>query len=37
MGIVFDLDDAGRDRLIAIILELERQLQAGQLPTGSVE
>jgi Tfp pilus assembly protein PilZ len=37
MGIVFDLDDAGRDRLIAIILELERQLHAGQLPTGSVE
>lgn len=37
MGIVFDLDDAGRDRLLAIILELERQLHAGQLPTGSIE
>jgi Tfp pilus assembly protein PilZ len=37
MGIVFDLDDAGRDRLSAIIHELERQLVAGQLPTGSVE
>ena len=37
MGIVFDLDDAGRDRLLAIIVELERQLHAGQLPTGSIE
>jgi Tfp pilus assembly protein PilZ len=37
MGIVFDLDDAGRARLTAIIHELAHQLEAGQLPTGSVE
>ncbi|HET9621101.1 MAG TPA: PilZ domain-containing protein [Kofleriaceae bacterium] len=37
MGIVFDLDDAARDRLAAIIVDLERQLAAGQLPTGSLE
>jgi Tfp pilus assembly protein PilZ len=37
MGVVFDLDDAGRDQLAEIIRELEAQLQAGKLPTGAVE
>jgi hypothetical protein len=37
MGIVFDLDDAARDRLAEIVRELEAQLLAGKLPTGAVE
>lgn len=37
MGIVFDLDDAARDQLSEIIRELEDQLQAGALPTSTVE
>jgi Tfp pilus assembly protein PilZ len=37
MGIVFDLDDAARRELVAIIAELEAQLHAGKLPTSTVE
>ena len=37
MGIVFEMDDAQREQLGAIIEELEKQLRDGQLPTGSVE
>jgi uncharacterized protein (TIGR02266 family) len=37
MGIVFDLDDTARDRLAEIVRELEDQLHAGTLPTGTVE
>jgi Tfp pilus assembly protein PilZ len=37
MGIVFDLDDAGRAQLIEIIGELEAELHAGKLPTTTVE
>jgi uncharacterized protein (TIGR02266 family) len=37
MGIVFDLDDAARDHLTAIVRELEEQLLAGKLPTETVE
>jgi Tfp pilus assembly protein PilZ len=37
MGIVFDLDDAARDQLAEIVRELEAQLHAGKLPTGTVE
>lgn len=37
MGIVFDLDDATRSQLVAIIGELEAQLHAGKLPTGAIE
>jgi Tfp pilus assembly protein PilZ len=37
MGIVFDLDDAARDQLVEIVRDLEAQLHAGTLPTGSVE
>ncbi len=37
MGIVFDLDDAARDRLAEIVRELEAQFHAGKLPTGAVE
>lgn len=35
MGIVFDLDDAQRELLIAIIRELEAQLLQGRLPTNT--
>lgn len=37
MGIVFELDDAQRASLIAVIRELETQLLEGKLPTTSVE
>jgi Tfp pilus assembly protein PilZ len=37
MGIVFDLDDAARDQLVEIVRDLEAQLHAGTLPTGSVD
>ena len=37
MGIVFDLDDAQRELLIAIMKELEDELHAGHLPTNTVE
>jgi Tfp pilus assembly protein PilZ len=37
MGIVFEMDEAQREQLGAIIEELEKQLRDGQLPTGSVE
>jgi Tfp pilus assembly protein PilZ len=37
MGIVFDLDDAARDRLAEIVRELEDQLRAGTLPTSTGE
>jgi Tfp pilus assembly protein PilZ len=37
MGIVFELDDAKRELLAAIIKELEDELQAGRLPTSTVE
>ncbi len=37
MGIVFELDGAQREELIALIKELEAQLQHGQLPTNTVE
>jgi Tfp pilus assembly protein PilZ len=37
MGIVFDVDDATREQLRAVIRELEQQLAAGALPTGTVE
>ena len=37
MGIVFDLDDAQRENLVALMKELEDQLHAGRLPTNTVE
>jgi Tfp pilus assembly protein PilZ len=37
MGIVFEIDDAGRAQLIEIIADLEAQLHAGKLPTSTVE
>ncbi|HEU4728771.1 MAG TPA: PilZ domain-containing protein [Kofleriaceae bacterium] len=37
MGIVFDLDDATRGELLAVIADLEAQLHAGKLPTSTVE
>jgi Tfp pilus assembly protein PilZ len=37
MGIVFDLDDAQRADLAAIVKELEEQLLQGQLPTSTNE
>jgi hypothetical protein len=37
MGIVFDLDDAQREHLHAVIKELEEQLETNQLPDPSVE
>jgi Tfp pilus assembly protein PilZ len=37
MGVVFDLDDAGRAQLAQAMRELEDQLHAGTLPTGLVE
>jgi hypothetical protein len=37
MGIVFDLDDAQRADLIAIVKDLEQELLAGRLPMTSVE
>jgi uncharacterized protein (TIGR02266 family) len=37
MGIVFELDAATREQLIATVRELEEQLRSGALPTSSVE
>jgi hypothetical protein len=37
MGIVFDLDDAGRQLLSGVIKELEEELVAGRLPMTAVE
>jgi Tfp pilus assembly protein PilZ len=37
MGIVFELDEAQREILIAVIKELEEQFHAGGLPTNTVE
>ncbi|MEJ7601614.1 MAG: PilZ domain-containing protein [Kofleriaceae bacterium] len=37
MGIVFELDDAGRQLLTAVIRELEDELVAGRLPMTSLE
>lgn len=37
MGIVFDLDDAGRQLLTGVIKELEEELVAGRLPMTAVE
>jgi Tfp pilus assembly protein PilZ len=37
MGIVFELDDAGRAQLLEIVGQLERQLHAGMLPTAAME
>jgi Tfp pilus assembly protein PilZ len=37
MGIVFDLDDAGREQLQAVIRELEAALLEGSLPEPAVE
>ncbi len=37
MGIVFDLDENQREQLIAVIKELEEQLERGGLPTTTVE
>ncbi|MEO8705698.1 MAG: PilZ domain-containing protein [Kofleriaceae bacterium] len=37
MGIVFELDEAQRELLVAIMKELEVELQAGRLPTNSME
>lgn len=37
MGIVFELDDAQRELLVAIVKELEDELHAGRLPTNTVE
>jgi Tfp pilus assembly protein PilZ len=37
MGIVFELDDAGRQQLVEVVRELEHLLHAGKLPTNTVE
>jgi Tfp pilus assembly protein PilZ len=37
MGIVFDLDDAQREQLTAVVKELEELLASGKLPTNVVE
>jgi uncharacterized protein (TIGR02266 family) len=37
MGIVFDLDDAQREQLHAVIKELEQALDAGKLPAAVLE
>lgn len=37
MGIVFELDEAQREQLIAVIKELEEELKEGRLPTNAVE
>ena len=37
MGIVFELDDAARAQLTEVIVDLETQLHAGELPTSSLE
>jgi uncharacterized protein (TIGR02266 family) len=37
MGIVFELDDAQREELVALVQELEAALAAGKLPTSAVE
>jgi hypothetical protein len=37
MGIVFELDEAQRADLVAIVKDLEEQLLAGRLPTNATE
>jgi Tfp pilus assembly protein PilZ len=37
MGIVFDLDEAGRAKLVEVIGQLERELHTGMLPTAAIE
>ena len=37
MGVVFDLDDEQRAQLLEVIEELEKQLEAGKLPTTTTE
>lgn len=37
MGIVFDLDDAQREQLAAVLKELEAKLEAGKLPSTALE
>lgn len=37
MGIVFELDDAQREQLVAVVKELEQLLQDGELPTNVLE
>jgi Tfp pilus assembly protein PilZ len=37
MGVVFDLDEAGRARLVEIVSQLERELRTGMLPTAAME
>lgn len=37
MGIVFDLDESQRENLIGVIKELETALEAGKLPTNTIE
>lgn len=37
MGVVFELDDAQREQLAAVVKELEQLLQDGKLPTNVVE
>ncbi|HEU0036445.1 MAG TPA: PilZ domain-containing protein [Kofleriaceae bacterium] len=37
MGIIFELDDAQRELIGAVVKELEEQLHAGQLPTTTLE
>jgi Tfp pilus assembly protein PilZ len=37
MGVVFDLDDAQREQLVAVVKELEQLLLDGKLPTNVVE
>ena len=37
MGIVFELDEAQREQLAAVLRELEAKLDAGNLPSGTLE
>jgi hypothetical protein len=37
MGIVFDLDPAQREHLVAVIKELEQMLEANALPDPAIE
>jgi hypothetical protein len=37
MGIVFELDEAQRELLVAVMKELETEFHAGRLPTNSIE
>lgn len=37
MGIIFDLDEAGRAKLVEIIGQLERELHTGMLPSAAME